>query len=181
MKRNIPLYYFFTAMRAGLFFVPIWISYQSHFLNLTQIAFFASLQLTATLILELPTRVLADLIGKKYTLFIGTLINGISYLLLGLFPTPNTMIIYALLNGLGISFISGANSALLYDTLIDLDKKRISQIRLQLKFCLSNYRHTHHSLGRISLQHSPSSPLLHQISYTISCPPRTIINARTNH
>lgn len=123
MKRNITLYYFFLIFRAALVTIPIWIVFQEKFLTFPQIAFFASLILFITVAAELPTGVLADLIGKKRTLALGALLSSLSFIVLGIYPSFNTMIIHSILLGLGGALISGADDAIIFDSLKDMNKE----------------------------------------------------------
>jgi len=115
-KRNLTLYYIHSAGRASLFFASIWIAYQELFLSFEQIAFFASIIQITIIIFELPTGVLADLISRKVSMALGVILMGLGYLAI-LANSYQMMFLYVFSYGLGISMLSGADSALLFDTL----------------------------------------------------------------
>lgn len=67
--------------------------------------------------LEVPTGALADKLGRKHSIAVGSLIVGIAVLLYGTFPNFYAFLIAEALFALGYAFTSGADQALLYDTL----------------------------------------------------------------
>lgn len=71
---------------------------------------------------ELPTGALADLIGRKKTLIISCLLNGIGFTAIGFMTLPTQYYIIALVMGLAFSFVSGADIALLYDSVKKLGR-----------------------------------------------------------
>lgn len=72
---------------------------------------------------EIPTGVFSDLIGRKYT----TILGGLAYTLSGICYAIGLnfwwLVAGAILGGLGRSFYSGNNDALLYDSLSKSQKK----------------------------------------------------------
>jgi len=72
---------------------------------------------------EIPTGIFSDLIGRKYT----TMLGGLSYTLSGIVYAIGGnywwLVAGAILGGLGRSFYSGNNEALLYDSLNKSNKK----------------------------------------------------------
>jgi len=72
---------------------------------------------------EIPTGIFSDKIGRKYT----TMLGGLAYTISGIFYAIGLnywwLIIGAIMGGLGRSFYSGNNDALLYDSLNRSDKK----------------------------------------------------------
>ena len=76
-----------------------------------------SISMIANAILELPTGVLSDRVGRKKTLLLGT-ISSLAYSIL--FVIGNNywfLVLAAIFEGLERAFFSGNNEALLYDTL----------------------------------------------------------------
>lgn len=92
-------------------------------LNFTQVMFLTSASAFATVIFEVPTGVVADLWSRKISLLIGTIVLGASlgfYIFAqGFFMCMLAEILFAL----GFAFNSGADTALLYDTLVELDRE----------------------------------------------------------
>ena len=77
-----------------------------------------------TLILEVPTGVLADLLGKKKTLLISRLFYVVEIFIIAFFNGFWPFLIAKVISGIGVSLSSGTESALLYDTLKRLKKEK---------------------------------------------------------
>jgi MFS family permease len=82
-----------------------------------------SIAMVSSAIFEIPTGVFSDLIGRKYT----TMLGGFFYMLSGIFYALGFnywwLVVGAIMEGLGRSFYSGNNDALLYDSLNKSDRK----------------------------------------------------------
>jgi len=76
-----------------------------------------------TTILEIPTGALADLLGRKTTIVAGWLIYGITYILFGFIQTPEQLVIGMCVMSIGAALVSGADTALVYDSLKELNKE----------------------------------------------------------
>ena len=83
-----------------------------------QAAFSASL-----VALEVPSGYIADVIGRKFTLIIGSVVGAVGFTLYAFSYTFYDFLLVELLMGIGGSLISGADNALLYDTLLELEKE----------------------------------------------------------
>ncbi len=88
------------------------------------IGLFEAITSIVIVITDLPTGAIADSIGRKWSVFIANICMLLMVLLLG-FSTGGLLVIViaGLFNGLEFSFKSGANTALLYDTLHQLDRE----------------------------------------------------------
>jgi MFS family permease len=120
LRNNIKIYYLSSALSGLLFTVPIWVAFHQRYLSYTQMAFIAALSYFVTLILELPTGALADLIGRKSTIILGYLFIGIFRIFLGFATTPVGFYLGWIGEAIGNALVSGADTALLYDTLKEL-------------------------------------------------------------
>lgn len=67
--------------------------------------------------LEVPSGVVADRLGRKGTLLVGALLNGLGCFVFALSFDYATFVLGEILFALGTALISGADSALLYDSL----------------------------------------------------------------
>ena len=74
-------------------------------------------------LLEIPTGVIADRYGRKISVALGTLFFAIDLLMFGI--TKNYYFLYfaEFIGALGSTLISGADKALIYDSLIEMRKK----------------------------------------------------------
>ncbi len=117
ISRNTIACYISDIVLGTYFQLPIWIVYQSKFLNFSQIAFFSGLALITEVVAQLPTGAFADLIGRKFALSLGNLFMALPMFLIALFPVPAVMPFYAVMWGLGKAFCMGTSKPILYETL----------------------------------------------------------------
>lgn len=75
-------------------------------------------------VLEIPSGYFGDILGRKNSLIIGALFTVVGFAVYSLSYGFYGFLMAAILLGAGSSFISGSDSALLYDTLIELNKQR---------------------------------------------------------
>lgn len=68
-------------------------------------------------ILEVPTGAVADKIGRKHSIALGSLIVALAVLIYGSLPRFEIFLLSEFLFAIGYAFTSGADQALLYDTL----------------------------------------------------------------
>lgn len=85
--------------------------------SFTQIASFTSAMMISLFIFEVPTGVVADLFGRKKSVFIGLVISGIAPIVISMTEQYSIILLCYVLIGLGITFISGAEEALIVDNL----------------------------------------------------------------
>ena len=105
------------------FTMPIWVLFLSGHVSNGQIAILTSWLFAAVFILELPTGVLADLLGKKTIISLGLFISMIVHFIYP-FVTQfwSFFIIFSLL-ALGEALESGSGEALVYDSLKEDNKE----------------------------------------------------------
>ncbi|MBI5127267.1 MFS transporter [Candidatus Roizmanbacteria bacterium] len=117
VNRNI-LYYYLTEFLNNLFFlIPVYISFQNQYLTLTQMGLLASARYILMFLMELPTGVFADLWGRKISCAIGGILDALGLFIIVLYPSSFWIIVGTLIRAIGESAMSGANTALIYDTL----------------------------------------------------------------
>lgn len=115
---NIFKYYLISVFGGFWFILPISILYlQSFGLTYTQIGILEFVAGLFAILLEIPTGVFADLIGRKWSVFIACVFWLIAMATIGLGSTFIIFLIGFALWGISESFFSGAISALLYDSL----------------------------------------------------------------
>ena len=74
-------------------------------------------------ILEVPSGYMADIIGRRTSLIIGGFLGTIGFGVLSLSSGFTGFLIAEIILGLGGSFISGSDSALLFDSLADMKRQ----------------------------------------------------------
>lgn len=114
--RNTRFYILSQFCYALVFTIPVWIVYYQGRISITQISLLVALQYFFQLIFELPTGALADLIGRRSTVFAGYIGWTVSILLIigssGFLP----LVLAMLIAGLSEALLSGSLEALLYDS-----------------------------------------------------------------
>jgi MFS family permease len=73
----------------------------------------------ASTIFELPTGILSDMVGRKYTMVLGSWARVIAFLFYAIGLSYWILVAGAIFEGLSRAFYSGNNNALLFDTLAD--------------------------------------------------------------
>ena len=71
----------------------------------------------AIVIFEVPSGYFADVLGRKKTLLIGSILGTLGFLIYSGFSGFYAFLIAEITLGIGQSFISGSDSAMMYDTL----------------------------------------------------------------
>ena len=118
LKNNVPLIYIISSLMWGRFFIPVLaLFYISSKVSLDQFSIIMAVFALSTLLLEIPTGVIADLLGKKKTLLLARFCYIIEIFLIAFFNGFWIFLIAKTISGVGVSLSSGTNSALLYDTL----------------------------------------------------------------
>jgi MFS family permease len=118
ITRNIPLmawHNFFTELRpfaalAAVYFADVAGSY-------TEGMMVFSVIMLSSLLFEVPTGILSDRIGRKATLFLGSLTYAASMLCYALASDLTLLLLGAAIGGLSDALVSGNNNALIYETL----------------------------------------------------------------
>ncbi len=101
------------------FYVPIgvWVLIWRHYLSFSEIGIIYGVGLFISLLLELPSGALADLIGRKRTVIIGRTLGVFGFLLFSVADNFWIFLAASILYHANWAFESGALSALLYDSL----------------------------------------------------------------
>lgn len=106
----------------------IWMISTLYFLwlgfSFTNIGIHETIFVLVIALFELPTGALADLIGKKKAVIISCILNGIGFTAIGLMKLPMHYYMIALIMGIAFSFVSGADVALLYDSVKKLNRTK---------------------------------------------------------
>jgi len=124
-ERNITLNYIIGALMWGRFFIPVLaLFYIASQVTLEQFTIIMAAFSLTTLILEIPTGVMADLLGKKNTLLIARAMYVIELILVAFGNGFWVFLVAKIISGIGVSMSSGTSSALLYDSLKKLGREK---------------------------------------------------------
>lgn len=84
-------------------------------LNPLQLVLVGTLLELCTFVFEIPTGIVADMYSRKMSVIIGVVLVGMGFMIEGLFPTFEMVLLAQLVWGIGYTFISGAREAWLAD------------------------------------------------------------------
>lgn len=102
----------------GRFFVPVLaLFYIASQVNLHQFGIIMSIFAFTTLLFEIPSGILADLIGKKNILILSRICSVVEVAMLAFGNGFWLLLVAKIISGIGLSMSSGTHSALLYDSL----------------------------------------------------------------
>jgi MFS family permease len=123
MNRNIKLLALNRASRMFMIsmatIVPYWTSLGLTQANIYQLQVVFLLTVVA---LEVPSGHFADTYGRRKSIVFGQLVSGLAWIGYAFADSFTLLMIVEFLLGVGMSFISGADSALRYDSLIALNR-----------------------------------------------------------
>lgn len=97
---------------------------QTRGLDLLQVSSIWSIIVGTIVLAEVPTGILADKIGRKWSVSIALLIQALGEFLYFFATGYVSFVLIAVLAGIGYAFLSGANEALLYDSLTGKNKDK---------------------------------------------------------
>jgi MFS family permease len=137
-KLNIKKYYRFEISSMVLFATPIIVLFwQDNGLSMAQIMILQSIYSILVVVLEIPTGYIADIYGRKKSLIIWSFIHALWILYYAIAWDFVWFVIAEWLFAIGISLISWANSAFLYDILLEAgEEKRYKKILWKSTFYL---------------------------------------------
>ncbi|MFS0864688.1 MFS transporter [Fredinandcohnia sp. 179-A 10B2 NHS] len=121
---NIKVMYWIHFFGAISFLAPVLtLFYTSRGLSASEILIVLMFWSGAVLIGEVPTGVFADRYGAKISFLVSTVIKIVSILLLVVAYQPWIFFLYSFINGFSVTFFSGADEALIYDSLKESDNE----------------------------------------------------------
>lgn len=126
---TISRYYIFSFLKDFAFFSAVLVPFFTQWghISLTQVQILQSWFLFWIFILEIPTGVIADHVGRKYSLALGGIVVSAAALIYGSAPKFEVFLLAEFLFAAAVALISGADSALLYDSLKEMGKEEESK------------------------------------------------------
>lgn len=122
-KNNITRLYLVKISKWFNLVMPVMVLfYQDNGMDMEDIFLLKSIYSIAIVVMELPSGWLADGWGRKKTLILGSILGSGGFLLYSFSHGFWAFAVAEIILGLGYSFISGADSAMLYDTLRSEDR-----------------------------------------------------------
>ncbi len=120
LESNIPKLYILVVLRWLLFIIPIIVLFfYNNGLSQTEVMVLQALFSLAIVVFEIPSGYFSDVMGRKRTLVIGSIISTVGFGIYSISYGFWGFLAAELVLGLGASFISGTDSAMIYDSLIE--------------------------------------------------------------
>jgi len=121
---NILRLYIIKAAKWFMLIMPIVVLfYQENGLGMKEVFTLQAIYSVSIVVLEIPSGYFADALGRKNTLIIGSVLGFAGYLVYSFSFGFWGFLVAEVVLGFGQSLISGADSALLYDTLLQHKKE----------------------------------------------------------
>jgi len=117
MQNNIRIAYFLSFLWRSWFWLGIWVFYYLQFTEYAGIGLLESIMITVSTIGEIPTGVIADLIGKRKAVIVAFGLAALGNLIMAMATSYQMLVMSIVTMTLGGAFYSGAMEALVYDTL----------------------------------------------------------------
>ena len=124
LKSNIWKLYVIKALRWFLIVMPIIVLFfQENGLSMKEVLLLQSIFSVAIILFEIPSGYFSDVIGRKRTILIGCVLGFVGFGVYSFSYGFLGFLIAELILGLGSSFLSGTDSALIYDSLAQVKKE----------------------------------------------------------
>lgn len=125
VKANIWKLYACTFLTDLLFVAAVIVPFMGSVgLTMQQIMITETFFAASILVFEIPSGYFADIFGRKISMVVGAIAWCVGIIFYSLSNTFEYFLIGAIFWGIGTSFNSGANQALLYETLVKLDREK---------------------------------------------------------
>ncbi|MBC7474721.1 MAG: MFS transporter, partial [Candidatus Sericytochromatia bacterium] len=125
IENNVRKIYIFKFLKWFLISSPVsYLFYKENGISTTEIMTLHSIYSISMVILDLPLGYVADFIGRKKALIISSIFAFIAFFLYSLSSVFYEFVVVQLFLGLATSLASSTDSALLYDTLDELNKNK---------------------------------------------------------
>jgi MFS family permease len=122
---NIIRLYLIKIAKWFMLYMPIVVPfYESNGLVMKDIMVLQAVYSVAIVILEIPSGYLADVIGRKKTLILGAVFGTVGFTTYSLSFGFTGFLVAEIILGIGQSCISGADSAMLYDSLLEKGEQK---------------------------------------------------------
>lgn len=124
IEHNLAKLYLIKIAKWFMLVMPVMVLfYTDNGLSLYEIFILQGVYSVTVVLLEIPSGYYADVLGRKKTLIIGTIVGCLGYIVYSFSYGFWGFLLAELVLGFGESFVSGADSALLYDSLKAQNRK----------------------------------------------------------
>jgi MFS family permease len=123
LESNILKLYVIKLSKWLMLFMPIiWLFYADNGMTISDLLIIQSIYSITIAIIEIPSGYVADVLGRRNSLIIGTFCGVIGMTIYAFSYSFHGFLSAALCLGIGQSFISGSDTAMMYDTLLSLKR-----------------------------------------------------------
>ena len=105
-----------------LFMPIIWLFYEENGLTIADLFIIQSIYSVTIAVIEIPSGYVADVLGRKNSMIIGMFFGFVGMIVYSFSFGFDGFLIAALCLGVGQSFISGSDTALMFDSLVQLNR-----------------------------------------------------------
>jgi predicted MFS family arabinose efflux permease len=124
LKSNILQLYLIKISNWFMLYMPIVVVfYSSNGLNLKDLLILQAIYSISIVALEIPSGYMADAIGRRITIMLGCILGVVGFVIYSFTSGFWPFMLAEITLGIGSSFISGADSAILYDSLLQLKQE----------------------------------------------------------
>jgi MFS family permease len=125
LRSTIVRYYIFVFLQGFVLFSAVLVPFFTEWggLTLFQVQLIQSWFMLWSFLLEVPTGTVADYLGRKHSIAIGALFAAFAMFLYGTIPSFINFLIAEFILALGFALVSGADKALIYDSLKDAGRE----------------------------------------------------------
>lgn len=137
LRKNVLKIYIFAFFWMFLILIPVIVPYFLRLgLSMAQVFQLQAAFGFVVAVFEVPSGYLCDLWGRKKTLVLGAFFSGLGFTWLNFAKTFESLLIFELLIGLGLSLMSGSDFSILYDSLalLNADRKEKARAISQIQF-----------------------------------------------
>ena len=126
LENNIKAIYLLGFFTGFMVVVPVFVPLlQGYGLSMSQVLQTQALFALTIALLEVPSGYIADLWGRRNAILVGSGLNALGFFSLLWADSFVDFLVYEFILGVGFSLISGADLALLYDTEVYLQEKKL--------------------------------------------------------
>lgn len=122
-NKNIFLIYLINCVRYSWFWMGIWIFYYLRFTNYSGVGLLETVLFFTSIISEIPTGAIADLLGKKKTIIISLFVLSFGQFIMASVNDLIGLVISSFIMGIGMAFYSGTMDAYTYDYLSEINQQ----------------------------------------------------------
>ncbi|MHA1451824.1 MAG: MFS transporter [Promethearchaeota archaeon] len=128
-EKNIPLYYLIQFFAGLHFFSGVLVPFFTEWggISMFQALLIQAWFLGCVFLLEIPTGTIADFMGRKQSMVLGFLATMIGAFVYSSYPTFLVFMIGESIWAVGVSLMSGAQEAFLYDSLKEMNREEESK------------------------------------------------------